>query len=240
MKKAFTLVELLVVISIIALLLSILMPALNKVRESAKVLVCVNNTKQINMMFEFYLQANKDAYPPYYGCVDSTDTPRYWVYPLSSFDKKWVPGAIPPKYFFCSSQRDKHVWEGSVSYGYNYFTFGNAVTGHVTKRAEIRNPSQKLLLCESRYVSSFGSKTPKDTWGLAFVYPPGTSLITRSSNDASYQKACENTVANRHPFKGSIVTTPVAVLWADGHAGKEPRGQIINNLNYWLVSGKEN
>jgi prepilin-type N-terminal cleavage/methylation domain-containing protein/prepilin-type processing-associated H-X9-DG protein len=53
-KKGFTLIELLVVIAIIALLLSILTPALNKVKEQAKTLVCRTNTKQLNMALMLY------------------------------------------------------------------------------------------------------------------------------------------------------------------------------------------
>jgi prepilin-type N-terminal cleavage/methylation domain-containing protein/prepilin-type processing-associated H-X9-DG protein len=57
-KKGFTLVELLVVISIIALLLSVLIPSLSKTRELAKELVCKSNTRQCGVMFSAYTQSN--------------------------------------------------------------------------------------------------------------------------------------------------------------------------------------
>jgi prepilin-type processing-associated H-X9-DG protein/prepilin-type N-terminal cleavage/methylation domain-containing protein len=63
--SAFTLVELLVVISIIALLLSILMPSLRKAREAAKVVVCKSNIHQISLGMLMYVEDNNLKLPPY-------------------------------------------------------------------------------------------------------------------------------------------------------------------------------
>lgn len=57
-KRAFTLIELLVVISIIALLLAILMPALGKVKEKAKSIVCRSNLKQLATALTLYSMDN--------------------------------------------------------------------------------------------------------------------------------------------------------------------------------------
>jgi len=65
--KAFTLVELLIVIAIIAVLLAVLVPTLNKVRESARKVVCASNLKQIGLLLEFYCADNKAFYPPAYS-----------------------------------------------------------------------------------------------------------------------------------------------------------------------------
>jgi prepilin-type N-terminal cleavage/methylation domain-containing protein len=64
MKKriGFTLVELLVVISIIAILLAVLMPALGKAREQARSVVCKSNTKQWGMMLSMYAGANNGKF----------------------------------------------------------------------------------------------------------------------------------------------------------------------------------
>lgn len=61
-KKGFTLVELLVVISIIAILLAILMPALNKAREQGRTIVCRNNVKQWGTMLSLFATENNDRF----------------------------------------------------------------------------------------------------------------------------------------------------------------------------------
>jgi prepilin-type N-terminal cleavage/methylation domain-containing protein/prepilin-type processing-associated H-X9-DG protein len=62
-KRGFTLVELLVVIGIIALLISILLPSLNRARETANRVKCASNLKQIGQAILLYTNENNGAYP---------------------------------------------------------------------------------------------------------------------------------------------------------------------------------
>jgi len=62
-RNGFTLVELLVVIGIIALLLGILLPVLNKAREQARQIVCSNNERQILLAMFMYANENKGILP---------------------------------------------------------------------------------------------------------------------------------------------------------------------------------
>jgi prepilin-type N-terminal cleavage/methylation domain-containing protein/prepilin-type processing-associated H-X9-DG protein len=64
-KSAFTLVELLVVIGIIALLISILLPSLNKAREAAMATQCMSNMRQIGLAVSNYSSENRGFLPPY-------------------------------------------------------------------------------------------------------------------------------------------------------------------------------
>jgi len=172
MKRYFTLIELLVVIAIIAILASMLLPALTQARERGRATTCLNNQKQIIGAALFYASDNSGFMPMasgIYGNPSVWGSPRdpwisadfvhaYWVYTTSRYvGAQWTGNRNAPKIYFCPTEPNE-IWRHSShqsvdvsNYGY-YQKLGAptswAITNIPRKLSRNRAPSKTGIIAD--------------------------------------------------------------------------------------------
>lgn len=165
-RKAFTLVELLVVISIIAMLLAILMPALVKTRDNAKRIICSKRMSQISLAMSAYASDCQDKILLAHDYKKELRA-QLWHILLLPYVGKYVSGDASKnlsEVFFCPQDKDPHPigfgqpnphTVGMTSFAPNgYYDTSEGIRlgpagGY--KFTQIRQPAVCMLIAETSY-----------------------------------------------------------------------------------------
>ncbi len=150
-RTAFSLMELLVVIAVMALLLSILLPSLRAVRVLAQRVSCAHNLKQIALGMDMYLEDNNHTYP---CAVDPVSkNPTYWLWMgrgWRGWIKPYVGGDISvrnPSVLLCPQDREDPAMYESTSYAYSMaFYHSPSQINAITKKSETYGDSAPEFL----------------------------------------------------------------------------------------------
>jgi len=230
-KKKFTLIELLVVIAIIAILASMLLPALNQARMRAKTIKCKGNLKQFGVAMMLYTDSNNGSISiqewgklsQFKKIISSTPDPNAvdWVY---------SPGILCP-----NSQAllvgDANRNKISKSYGINGFghlvkdnytnsSMVSSITVNLYKMQRVQQASQKIMLMDALdlWVGTSGSNPVKYATSWRFMGENAT---------------CGMNVAYRHGQESANIA------FFDGHVETLPSARmdyaIAENKSHWAV-----
>jgi len=202
LRRNFTLIELLALISIIAILLSVLLPALRNVRRIAFSIQCVNNLKQNGIAFSSYLYDYQYWTPNYY---DATSDTKYYFF---QFMRTYKDSRGTDKTLICP---DPNAWPP-----YNVNVYGNyAYNAYLDRRrdtAVFPNAagvplSSVVVLVDGVYQEIWSSHTSRLAMGRHIV---GLNFLFADFHAGTMQRG---TVLKQHVDFNISSTAPPTIFY---------------------------
>lgn len=206
MKRKFTLIELLVVIAIIAILASMLLPALNQARERGRTVACLNKLKSIGTGFHMYSSDNQDyfanlaaqdRYPKWYiGNQLAWWTAQIAPYLGMNRDGDFTKQLRNSRKYECESRTRSAGFDWlQASSATNYGANGWISGGYPVKITKVEKPTRVCMLSEASSQGT-GSSGP---WFSGTLNGHMAPIPSHTGNSANILFFAGNAASMRYP-----------------------------------------